>query len=144
MVFLLFCHLFPPYSVKKILLLTFLFFGCYSGIVYLFCDNKPDAPDTAAQRGWKVWQDKNCQSCHQFYGLGGYMGPDLTNVASQKGPNYMRGIIEHGTGKMPDFHLTKEEVNDVIAFLSWVDKSGQTQVPDSSVHWTGTYIISHK
>ncbi|MBS1782473.1 MAG: cytochrome c [Bacteroidetes bacterium] len=121
-----------------------MFFGCYSGIVYLFCDNKPDAPDAAAQRGWKVWQEKNCQSCHQFYGLGGYMGPDLTNVASQKGTSYMRGIIEHGTGKMPDFHLSNNEVNDVIAFLSWVDKSGKSQVADSSVHWTGTYIISHK
>lgn len=91
----------------------------------------------------EIWQSKNCQSCHQLYGLGGYMGPDLTNTAgdSSKSEKYMFTLIKYGTGKMPDFQLSDKEVNNVIAFLSWVDKSGKSKVSKESVHWTGTYII---
>ena len=35
-----------------------------------------------AVSGRIVWQKYNCQSCHQLYGLGRYLGPDLTNVVS--------------------------------------------------------------
>jgi len=111
--------------------------------VYIYAGSTPGKPlshEVAA--GWQLWQDKNCQSCHQLYGLGGYMGPDLTNVASQKGTGYMRGLIQYGTNRMPDFNLNDTEVNNVIAFLCWVDKSGTAKVPDSLVHWTGSYTIS--
>jgi len=56
----------------------------------------------------------------------------------------MRGFIQYGTGKMPNFHLKEEETASLIAFLSWVDQSGSARVPDSAVHWTGTYIISKR
>jgi len=71
------------------------------------------------------------------------MGPDLTNTASDsnKGEKYMFTLIKYGTGRMPDFHLTDTEVENVVAFLSWVDKSGKSKVAEESVHWTGTYII---
>lgn len=90
-----------------------------------------------------TWQDKNCQSCHQLYGLGGYMGPDLTNTfsANGKGAQYMQSFIKHGTGKMPNFNLTDAEVSNIIAFLAWVDRSGRSKVPASAVHWSGTYHI---
>ena len=38
-----------------------------------------------ACEGKIVFQKYNCISCHQLYGLGGYLGPDLTNVISEKG-----------------------------------------------------------
>lgn len=90
-----------------------------------------------------MWQDKNCQSCHQLYGLGGYMGPDLTNIArdSSKGRAYMHTFIKYGTGRMPAYNMTDTEVNKIIDFLTWVDKSGVSQVPAEAVHWSGTYII---
>lgn len=72
------------------------------------------------------------------------MGPDLTNIASRKGSDYIRTFVQYGTGRMPNFHLTEGEVNNVVAFLSWVDASGQAQVPDSMVHWTGTYTINER
>jgi nitric oxide reductase subunit C len=122
--------------------LFFLFLG-YTSVVYLQKGKAEHSPDAATLAGMELWQQKNCQSCHQLYGLGGYMGPDLTNAYSApgKGLAYMRSFIKHGTGKMPNFQLTDKETDDLIQFLSWVDKSGKSQVPASAVHWTGTYTI---
>lgn len=128
---------------KKVWISLFTAFIIYSIFVYSECDgtNPVMRPNVEIEKGWALWQDKNCQSCHQLYGLGGYMGPDLTNTASQKGINYMKGFIKYGTGRMPNFHLTEDEIGDLTAFLSWVDKSGKSTVSPKSVHWTGTYII---
>lgn len=99
--------------------------------------NNVPPPDRHIQAGWQLWQDKNCQSCHQLYGLGGYMGPDLTNVYSDKGARYMQTFIKYGTGKMPDFHLNDSEIQSLISFLAWIDKSGKSKIPASVVHWWG-------
>jgi nitric oxide reductase subunit C len=127
------------------LILSILFAG-YTIAVYLFADpgHSSPPPDEREKAGWAIWQEKNCQSCHQLYGLGGYIGPDLTNTASIKGAEYMRSFIVSGTDRMPDFHLKPDEVDQLISFLGWVDKSGRTCVPDSAVHWTGTYSITSK
>ena len=127
-----------------LLLLTFI---TSSWLIYTRCDEKniSGIPDEHVKQGWKVWQEKNCQGCHQIYGLGGYMGPDLTNVASQKDkvPIYMKVFIQHGTGRMPDFHLNDSDVNDLILYLAWIDKSGKSRVPASAVEWTGSLDIKN-
>lgn len=124
------------------IVLTLLCLTCliYTGFVYCMSDPGTHAgkPDPEVLAGKTIWQEKNCQGCHQLYGLGGYMGPDLTNVAA-KGPDYMLAFIENGTGRMPDFQLTATEKDQLIAFLQWVDKSGQNKIPDSALHWTGSY-----
>ncbi len=125
----------------------FIAFCLYTGWVYLYCDEKTEIVqnDPSVAKGWELWQQKNCQSCHQLYGLGGYMGPDLTNIArdSSKGKQYMHGFIKYGTGRMPAFGMTDEEVEHIIDFLAWVDKSGLSQVPAEAVHWSGTYMIEN-
>ena len=134
---------------KIIWTLLFVSFITYSGIVYRDCDpkesnlNETEMPDHSIKNGWMLWQEKNCQSCHQMYGLGGYMGPDLTNVSSEKGAEYMKGFIKNGTAKMPNFKLEDQQVADLISFLAWVDKSGKSAVKAEDVHWTGTYIIQN-
>ena len=35
--------------------------------------------------GKVLYQKYNCTACHQIYGLGGFLGPDLTIVVSQQG-----------------------------------------------------------
>ncbi len=130
---------------KKIWIVLFISFLIYSASVYTNCDKKAEtALNKEVKKGWDVWQAKNCQSCHQVYGLGGYMGPDLTNTASEKGPEYMKGFIKYGTGRMPNYHLNDDEIESLLAFLTWVDKSGRSAVPEKAVHWTGTYIIDDK
>ena len=131
--------------VARLWIVFFIAFVGYSWLVYSYADvnNKEGLPDKNVLAGWQIWQDKNCQSCHQLYGLGGYLGPDLTDVSSlpQKGKKYMEVFIKNGTSRMPNFHLNDSEVNNVIQFLCWVDKSGNSQVPDSAVNWSGSFRI---
>ena len=70
-----------------------------------------------ARSGQQLFQESNCIACHQFYGLGGYMGPDLTNVISNRGEAYSRAFISAGTASMPNFGLNQEEVTALVAFL---------------------------
>jgi nitric oxide reductase subunit C len=126
---------------RTVLLLLCIAFAAYTVCVYRYSDGGPqEAPSAAIISGKQIWQEKNCQSCHQLYGLGGYVGPDLTNVAA-KGAEHIRAFIRRGTARMPDFHLSAQEMNELTAFLQWVDKTGTSRVSDSSVHWTGSYQI---
>lgn len=72
---------------------------------------------------------------------GGYMGPDLTNVTARRSEQLIRTFIRYGTGRMPAHDLTETEIDELVVFLRWVNASGSSQVPDSAVHWTGTYIL---
>jgi nitric oxide reductase subunit C len=128
--------------IRFVWLSLFILFLGYTILVYMQGKDEGRLHDELALKGIDVWQSKNCQSCHQVYGLGGYMGPDLTNVYSTKGREYIKGIIQYGTGRMPDYHLTDGETEQLISYLKWVDESGRTEVKASSVHWTGTYILN--
>ena len=57
-------------------------FCAYSAYVWTFGTAAPQSGLATGQvkRGQQIYQQSNCMACHQFYGLGGYMGPDLTNV----------------------------------------------------------------
>lgn len=90
-----------------------------------------------ARRGQQLYQDHNCTACHQFYGLGGYMGPDLTNVISRKGPAYAGAFITAGTASMPNLGLDPDEVSALVAYLAFVDRTGTYPPEKYDVHWTG-------
>lgn len=79
--------------------------------------------DVSAIRGKMLWQKYNCSSCHQLYGLGGFLGPDLTTVSSRKGHAYAKAIILGGTRRMPYYGLSDNEADDIIKFLSYVDST---------------------
>ncbi len=84
-----------------------------------------EAPlDSPAWEGKLVYQRYNCVACHQLYGLGGYMGPDLTNVMGRRDEAVVRAIIRYGTPRMPAMGLTDAETAAVIAFLKQVNRSG--------------------
>ena len=103
-------------------------FLVYSAIVYTRGTENIMCHDKMASEGKLLFQKYNCISCHQVYGLGGFLGADLTNVIScdGKGEEYARVFIEHGTDRMPDFHLTKNEVSCLIAYLKFVDQTAIT------------------
>ena len=126
----------------------FIAFVVYTGLVYNYSAKggaESGLPTKQVLAGWNVWQAKNCHTCHQVYGLGGYLGPDLTNVASDpvKTDQYLKTFIKYGTGKMPNFNLDDSDVNNLVAFLKWVDKSGKSRVPGEKVTWTGNYNLDN-
>lgn len=91
-----------------------------------------------ARHGQQVFQDYNCVACHQFYGLGGYMGPDLTNVMSNRGEAYARAFITAGTARMPMLGLAEKEISSLIAYLEFVDQTGTYPARNYQVQWYGT------
>lgn len=96
--------------------------------------------------GRLVWQKYNCHTCHQFYGLGGYLGPDLTNVYSRSHQNeaYIKAIIHSGMKQMPAFNLSDEETNKLLAFLKDVDASGSADVKAYQPEILGTFSLQKK
>ncbi|MBK9636511.1 MAG: cytochrome c [Bacteroidetes bacterium] len=92
-----------------------------------------------AGEGKLVWQKYNCQSCHQLYGLGGYLGPDLTNIYSnpQKGEVVIRAMLESGTRQMPSFKLKEDEVLSLLEFLKSADASGRADPREFKVNELG-------
>ena len=88
-----------------------------------------------ASEGHLVWQSYNCQTCHQLYNLGGYLGPDLTNIISNpdKGEKTVRALVKSGTKQMPAFNLTEHEMNALIEFLKSTDASGKADLRNFSI-----------
>ncbi|MCC7018829.1 MAG: cytochrome c [Ardenticatenales bacterium] len=94
-----------------------------------------------ARRGRQWYQEFNCTACHQFYGLGGYMGPDLTNVtrAKGKGPEYTKAFILHGTARMPNLGVDKSQADDLVAYLDAMAASGTYPIRAANLTPYGTY-----
>ena len=123
------------FIVMIVLLAAFL---CYSFYIYSALPVKNPTPDKASDSGKLTWQKYNCNACHQVYGLGGFLGPDLTNVYSVKGENYIQAFLKTGTTIMPDYHLTEKEIKDLTTFLKAIDASGKSDPKTFTLKYDGT------
>ncbi|MCO6460684.1 MAG: cytochrome c [Saprospiraceae bacterium] len=74
--------------------------------------------------GKQIWQDNNCTACHQIYGLGGFLGPDLTNVFSKLSDEQISVKIRTGNNIMPSYNLTDKQMKELIAYLRSLNRSG--------------------
>ena len=84
--------------------------------------------DELERDGLAVWRERNCQSCHQLYGFGGFLGPDLTNrVTDETGDDELAWILVTGSAKMPALDLSEEDQEAVLAFLRAMNRSGRSQ-----------------
>ena len=119
-------------------------FVVYSAIVYTAEPNllARRSLTPAASHGQRLYQEHNCVACHQLYGLGGYMGPDLTNVISNSGAAYARAFISAGSVRMPDFDLNEAEIESLVEFLEFVDGSGRYPAEHYEIYWNGAYVES--
>ena len=66
------------------------------------------------------------------------MGPDLTNVTSNYSPMYARAFIMNGTVNMPNFDLSDEELDAIVAYLEFVDETGTYPPKEYRGRWFGT------
>ena len=142
------CNLMMNICSGKAWIFSFLMmlFIVYSVLVYTRGTEPKSLPvkmSDKAVKGKMTWQKHNCIACHQFYGLGGYLGPDLTNVISAKGKEkpYVRAILKNGLLNMPDFHLTDREIDGLVAYLAQVDKTGKYPDKDVDMTWYGSFYL---
>ena len=96
--------------------------------------------------GETIWQQKSCYSCHQLYGLGGYLGPDLTNIYSTKGKGaiYIKSFLNSGIKSMPKFSFSESEKEALVIFLKEVDQSGYYPNKNATIHPNGWVDIQYK
>ncbi|HLF46836.1 MAG TPA: cytochrome c [Chitinophagaceae bacterium] len=118
-----------------ILVIAFLF---YSGHLYLSLPVKGKSVNEETGLGKSVWQQYNCNACHQVYGLGGFLGPDLTNTFSRRGPDYISAFVQSGTGAMPGFQLNRQEMNALLAYLQNIDASGKADPRTFTINIDGS------
>mgnify|MGYP006183936697 CR=1 FL=1 len=96
-----------------VLLLLLLLFAAYNYTLYTTqSDYGTIRLSEKALQGEKHWRENNCNACHQLYGLGGYLGPDLTNVYSfRKGDvQYLKSMFNSGVKAMPRFDFNETEM----------------------------------
>jgi nitric oxide reductase subunit C len=107
-------------------LLIALFCG-YSMIVYTTATQSPVELPVSEMKlvasGKNIYQQYNCQACHQLFGLGGYLGPDLTNAWSDpaRGNLMMHAVLQSGGNRMPDFHFNQNQISSLLAYLKYID-----------------------
>lgn len=89
-------------------------------------------------KGKILWQQKNCISCHQIYGLGGHLGPDLTNIASKRSAEHIEIFLKNGTNVMPNYNLKQSEIDAFQAFFMAIDQSGQSDPRTFKLKLNGT------
>jgi len=124
----------PKIIILSALILAFL---AYTFLLYFSLPQSAPA-DLQADRGKMLWQQHNCTACHQVYGLGGYLGPDLTNSFSKKGPDYIKAFLRNGTNIMPDFNLDEADINALVAYLQNIDASGNASPVSFTIKSNGT------
>lgn len=91
-----------------------------------------------ADRGKALWQQYNCTACHQVYGLGGFLGPDLTNAYTRKGPAQIRAFLKTGTKTMPVFPLAEVDIDALVAYFRHIDGTGTGDPRQFTIHRNGT------
>ncbi|MCP3902245.1 MAG: cytochrome c [Planctomycetes bacterium] len=74
--------------------------------------------------GRRIWHRRNCQTCHQLHGFGGFLGPDLTNATERLQRRQLDDLLTGGFGQMPAFHLTPDEIDAVWAYLTAMNETG--------------------
>ncbi len=77
--------------------------------------------------GQQLWRDNNCQSCHQVYGFGGFLGPDLTNVGARLGQARLTAVLREGAGQMPGFEFSTQEIDALGNYFAALDATGVAQ-----------------
>ena len=86
-------------------------------------------------RGKKIWETRNCIGCHTLLGEGAYFAPELGNVYKRRGGEFIKAWIKGqptgapGRRQMPQFNLTDEELDQLVAFLKYTSEINTANWP---------------
>ena len=130
--------MFAPTSKKALLGVLSACFVFQSGLVY--SDDTDIRLSAEAIEGRRLFHEKSCQVCHQLWGQGGFLGPDLTNAGSRVDETRLSSLLTVGSGQMPAMHFTETEIAQMRAFLDEIDRPdvgrGQLRLGDPSAGTT--------
>jgi nitric oxide reductase subunit C len=82
----------------------------------------------AVANGKHIWEVNNCVGCHSLIGEGAYFAPELGNVYKRRGGAFIKGWMKAmptnvpGRRQMPQFNLSEQELDDLVAFLKWTSE----------------------
>ncbi|RVT88715.1 c-type cytochrome [Inhella crocodyli] len=82
----------------------------------------------AVVRGKHIWETRNCIGCHTLLGEGAYFAPELGNVYTRRGPEFIKAWMQGqpsgapGRRQMPQFHLNEQQLDDLTEFLKWTSR----------------------
>ncbi len=114
---------------KNLFLVLVVVFFVQTWLVYTDPAGRATPPlSRLAAAGRAIWLEHNCQSCHQLYGFGGFLGPDLTNASERLTRARLDTVLSVGAGQMPAFHLSEQERGAVAAFLAAIHSTGIGQL----------------
>lgn len=104
-----------------------------------FLEGRPPEPAAAVlagtaraseRDGRRVWLERGCPTCHSLVGLGGHVGPDLTNYGRSELEPALRSTVRLGRTAMPSFELSDAELDALDSYL--VSVSSSARYPPSS------------
>jgi len=94
----------------------------------------------SAQRGERAFGEGGCGGCHVVGKVSS--GPDLTGVLERHGKDsakwvaefiknpstkykepYIKGMIDYFNLKMPNQHMSDEDIKDIIEYFKWIDEN---------------------
>ena len=87
------------------------------------------------QRGKRVWEEHDCAGCHTILGEGAYFAPELGNVYSRRGADFIRGWMlsmpsnRPGRRQMPYYPLSPTDLDALLAFLKWTSEINTSNWP---------------
>ena len=109
-------------TIKKTML-TVLVAAFVVQTALVYSDERQEPLSADALSGRELWHANACQVCHQVYGQGGFLGPDLTNASSYLDNARLDLLLKEGSGQMPAFGFTDEQVSHMAAYLKALDRS---------------------
>lgn len=86
-------------------------------------------------RGKKIWETRNCIGCHTLLGEGAYFAPELGNVYTRRGGDFIKAWMQAqptgapGRRQMPQFHLDEQQLHDLVEFLKWTSQVNTEKWP---------------
>lgn len=124
------------YGGSLFFLVVFVGLTAHSHFYALDTSTNHDQLTESVAAGKRVWEKHACINCHTILGEGAYFAPEVGNVFVRYGgiddPEGAREAIKawmvsqpsgiEGRRQMPNFNLSDQELDDLVAFLEWVSK----------------------
>ncbi|MEO6594972.1 MAG: c-type cytochrome [Planctomycetota bacterium] len=113
--------------VQRKLLMSCLLAAFCVQTAFVYLDETADKLPTLspeAVAGRRIWHKYNCQVCHQIFGFGGFLGPDLTNAGPRLTNDRLHQVLTLGTGQMPAFYFDDEQIAAIEAYLYELNDAG--------------------